>query len=100
MNMENLSVKLGDLHLSFKSKIEIPKCQIDTWNDTLDIISCIAEVACGIQGVLSSEYQEDGRGFCTGKNRALKLYASMRNTKKCAIVSQTHFRNAQDLTEL
>ena len=30
MNMENLSAKLGDLHLSFKSKIEIPKCQIDT----------------------------------------------------------------------
>ena len=30
INMENLSAKLGDLHLSFKSKIEIPKCQIDT----------------------------------------------------------------------
>ena len=30
MNMENLSAKLGDLHLSFKSKIEISKCQIDT----------------------------------------------------------------------
>ena len=30
MNMENLSAKLGDLHLSFRSKIEIPKCQIDT----------------------------------------------------------------------
>lgn len=30
MNMENLSAKLGDLHLSFKSNIEIPKCQIDT----------------------------------------------------------------------
>ena len=30
MNMGNLSAKLGDLHLSFKSNIEIPKCQIDT----------------------------------------------------------------------
>ena len=30
INMENLSAKLGDLHISFKSKIEIPKCQIDT----------------------------------------------------------------------
>ena len=96
MNMGNLSAKLGDLHLSFRSKIEIPKCQIDT----LDIISYIAAVACGIPGVLSSEYQKDGRGFCTGKHRVLKLYASMRNTEKCAIVCQTHFRNVQDLTEL
>ena len=30
MNMGNLSAKLGDLHLSIKSNIEIPKCQIDT----------------------------------------------------------------------
>ena len=66
----------------------------------MDIISYIAEVACGIQGVLSSEYQKDGRGVYTGKHRVLKLYASMRNTEKCAIVSQTHFRNVQDLTEL
>ena len=66
----------------------------------MDIISYIAEVACGIQGVLSSEYQKDGRGFCAGKHRVLKLYASMRNAEKCAIVSQTHFRNVQDLTEL
>jgi len=65
----------------------------------LDIISYIAEVACGIQGVLSSKYEKDCREICTGKHRVLKLYASMRNTEKCAIVSQTHFRNVQDLTE-
>ena len=66
----------------------------------MDIISYIAEVACGIQGVLSSEYEKDGREFCTGKHRALKLFASMRNAKICAIMPQTHFKNAQDLTEL
>ena len=66
----------------------------------MDIISYIAEVACGIQGVLSSEYQKDGRGLCTGKHRVLKLYASMRNTEKCAIMPQTHFENAKKLSEL
>ena len=66
----------------------------------MDIISYIAEVACGIQGVLSSKYEKDCREICTGKHRTLKLYASIRNAKICAIMPQTHFRNAQDLTEL
>ena len=66
----------------------------------MDTISYIAEVACGIQGVLSSEYQKDGRGFCTGKHRALKLYASIRNAEMCAIMPQTHSTNKAEIYNL
>lgn len=96
MSMVDLSVKLGDLHRTFKLNIEIPKCQIDTleWYFGYNKLHCWGW--CGIQGVLSSEYEKDGREFCTGKHRALKLFASMRNAEKCAIMPQTHFRNVKN----
>ena len=38
--------------------------------------------------------------FCVKNVEKIEMCASMRNAKICAIVSQTHFRNVQDLTEL